>query len=104
MKMLLRLQLPSAVFFNLEKAETVVNNSSLGQQLNAMVSHFTQEPILRLLNLQLQRKYCSMPERFSKKKKHFCFQKALGYLWRLIRDRRIGSWVTCYSSYQHWFG
>jgi hypothetical protein len=39
--------------------------------------HCTLEPILRLLNLQLQRQRCSSLERFSKQKKLLLFLKTL---------------------------
>jgi hypothetical protein len=45
-------------------------------------------PILRLLNLQLQRQRCGRLERFSTKKKCFCFHNELGYSWRCKKLQR----------------
>jgi hypothetical protein len=48
----------------------------------ANVGIHCQEPILRLLNLQLQRQRCSRLQRFQSRRKCFCSQNALGYSWR----------------------
>jgi hypothetical protein len=51
-------------------------DSNLGRLfVRRMRCHCAQEPILRLLNLQLQRQRCSRLERFSKKNKIFLFSK-----------------------------
>jgi uncharacterized membrane protein YesL len=69
-----------------KKFEQITRRSFSRLTLNALYINTTlvpviQEPIVRLLNLQLQRQRCGRLERFFQIwKQMFCFQNALGYI------------------------